>query len=366
MKKICYVANMSSPHVRQWLDLLDSDMDLSVATIDTEVDLAALSNYGFRVSNVVCLPKSLRFFPKVLKYVALGLMLRFRRDGRLLHAHNTSGYGLAALLSGKKFIVTTYGTEIYRAPSSSIYYRSLIRAVLKKAVAITASTDYMKRFLSDFCPGIGSKTYAFSLGVRDEFISTPTVSEGLKKFDRPVWFSNRRVLPLYRTIEILRAFKKFKRNGGSGSLVILQGDAKGEYVDLVRAEACGCDAVRFVEGFVDTETLINLLDASDFIVSVPKTDQLSSSILEGMARGCIPILSDLDAYAVVLKKSICIDDGFGVERSLENAFKFTQSMSSQDYESRSKDCREYVKSEFGKESAIFCYRDVVENVCGLM
>lgn len=43
------------------------------------------------------------------------------------------------------------------------------------------------------------------------------------------------------------------------------------------------------------------LNASNAFISLPKTDQFASSIMEGMACGSIPILSNLSVYKQYLK-----------------------------------------------------------------
>jgi len=46
-------------------------------------------------------------------------------------------------------------------------------------------------------------------------------------------------------------------------------------------------------GKVPRERYVNLLESSHFCVSIPKFDGTSVSLLEGMALGCVPIVSDI-------------------------------------------------------------------------
>ena len=43
--------------------------------------------------------------------------------------------------------------------------------------------------------------------------------------------------------------------------------------------------------------MARLYNISDFFISLPDSDELSAAILEGMACGTIPVLSNLEAYA---------------------------------------------------------------------
>lgn len=86
--------------------------------------------------------------PSQLSYALAGFWLRYLAlfgapIADFVHAHNTSGYGLMALLSGIPYTVTTYGTEIYAVPQRNFWYRYMIRSVLNHAQRITSSSPQM-------------------------------------------------------------------------------------------------------------------------------------------------------------------------------------------------------------------------------
>ncbi|MHA2504161.1 MAG: hypothetical protein ACXAE3_14980 [Candidatus Kariarchaeaceae archaeon] len=54
--------------------------------------------------------------------------------------------------------------------------------------------------------------------------------------------------------------------------------------------------IELVEEFLTTESLCQIFDKSHYTIQIPDTDQLALSIVESMARGCKPILSDLQVY----------------------------------------------------------------------
>ncbi|MBA7659549.1 N-acetyl-alpha-D-glucosaminyl L-malate synthase [subsurface metagenome] len=59
-------------------------------------------------------------------------------------------------------------------------------------------------------------------------------------------------------------------------------------------------AVRFV-GFVDYDKIPEYLNASDIFVSVPSSDSTSNSLLEAMACGVAPIVSDFPTSREIIK-----------------------------------------------------------------
>ena len=63
------------------------------------------------------------------------------------------------------------------------------------------------------------------------------------------------------------------------------------------------DSVEFI-GWVDSETNRNWYARSTFWISIPESDATSISLLEAMAYGCIPILSDLPSNREWIKDKI--------------------------------------------------------------
>jgi len=360
---ICYVANIGSPHIREWLEALEDNAEVSFATIDNKEVGEERNGYRCNIASIITVPNVFQYLPKPLRYAYLGLMLRCQRgESVVYHAHNASGYGLAAWLSGKRYLLTTYGSEIFQAGERSLLYRYLLRWVLKRSECITTSSPDMKQYLERHFPYTSGKVVSFSLGVRIAFVRTPVDKRNIGEAGRPVWFCNRRILPLYRTLSVVRAFVSFKARGGEGTLVLLQGDASGDYLDVVEREAAECSDIRLVKGFVDTETIIHLLDSADFTISVPASDQLSSSILEGMARQCIPILSDLHAYAPVTGKAIIVEQQSNFQHALERIFEKTASLEVSERQRRCVECREEVLSNFSKDNAALIYQELIKLV----
>ena len=84
-------------------------------------------------------------------------------------------------------------------------------------------------------------------------------------------------------------------------MVLLQGfaDVGHEYIDEVhervkRSEAR--DAIELVDRAITPDELGALLGQSSGIVSIPRSDQLSTTLLEAMASGCSLLISDLESY----------------------------------------------------------------------
>lgn len=336
--RVFMLANPYSPHVRHWralLDKLGAEVRVFTAHASTEGPASSCEH-----DSVFPLGR-LRKMPVFARYVALGLWARFTSripGGTLLHAHNTSGYGLSAFLSGRPYIITTYGSEIFDAKNRGKLYRLLLRRILMGARAITSASPAMTDALTRDFVLPTAKVHEFSLGVSENFVYSEAARLGTRAAlgikESPVWMVNRRIHPHYHTLEVVKAFLAFRKVHACGHLVLAAGDADREYLQKVEELCAGLPEVRLIKGFLSQTELAELLCAADFCISVPGTDQLSSSILEGAACGAYPVLAKLAAYAPVSNFSyqFLIND-FHDSRAFEPLFFVSyEKMTNRDYE----------------------------------
>lgn len=320
---ISYVANASSPHVRHWVEYLDE--------LGLPYHIYSIHKNSFFPPEQVTTKFNglLRFgaLGSIVAYILLGLWLRlFVPKALQLHAHNTSGYGLSAYLSGRKYLLTTYGSEIFSVPQKSIIYRFLIRRTLHAAEKITASSQHMQDTLTKHFSVPASRVMTFSLGVSSVFrVSTEKRSIvrqqlGISEQDT-VWIYNRRITPLYRTLDVVEAFQQFARGRQSYRLLLLAGDFDAQYLAKVKSHIQGDNNIQLIDGFIDQAQLSGYLCAADVALSLPKSDQLSSSILEALSCGCLLILAKLSAYQSITDHFPCvvIDDVYVT--SIQQAFQ---------------------------------------------
>jgi glycosyltransferase involved in cell wall biosynthesis len=297
-----YLANPNSVHVRRWLELLRA---------------AGIAVHGYTVEAVEGTPhgrwSSLLTRGGPLRYALAGLRLRFLgvTDG-IVHAHNASGYGLMALLSGRPYVLTVYGTEIYCVTSRGVIYRSLLGRIVRSARRITCTTPAMRDFLVEnfdldsrkidmFSLGISSREYYFSEAERAE-------ARGALGLDGSIVItSNRRMRPQYRIDLIVDAFARLRARDDRYRLILFEGDSNADYAAAIRrqVEALGLSGeVVILNGFHSSDTVRRHLLASDVVISIPTSDQMSASVLEALACGATVVAADIPAYRELFEKDL--------------------------------------------------------------
>ena len=88
--------------------------------------------------------------------------------------------------------------------------------------------------------------------------------------------------------------------------------------------------VTLIEAFLSATEIRTQLRQADYTISIPKSDQLSVSILEGMSQGAVPVLRPLESYRELKLCAVFIDsregDGDGEEAALVAMFRQTAAL----------------------------------------
>ena len=222
-------------------------------------------------------------------------MLRARRLIRrlqpdIVHTHYATSGGLTGLVCNfHPTVVTVHGTDLTVGIRSRIW-RALLRAVFNHADCInTVSEDLKSMVLSLGAPA--DRIEVFTLGVDTEkfcFLERPVVSK-----DRMLKLvCTRHLWPQYDHHTIVEALALLKKEGiafqmtvvGDGPL-LSELEQKVQYLGLV-------DNVSFV-GRIDNDNMPEALHKHDVYLSASLRDGTSLSLLEAMATGLFPIVSDI-------------------------------------------------------------------------
>jgi glycosyltransferase involved in cell wall biosynthesis len=130
--------------------------------------------------------------------------------------------------------------------------------------------------------------------------------------DPQLVFANRGLEPIYQPQRVLRVFAAMAA-ARPGLRLVVANDGSLRKVMQAQAQALGLgDAVRFV-GRLDAEAQAGWYARAQWYLSLPRSDSVAVSVLEAMAHGCIPLLSDLPANRELVRHGdnglIVADDG---------------------------------------------------------
>jgi len=286
--RLVLVGDGESPHLLKW-----------ARALATRVDLYAVSSRGFLPGFDAVLPPDrrlalntspafeggnaglLRTLPRVAAWLRA-----VRPDW--IHAHYLSSHGTLAWLAKRLYRVpgrlvgSAWGSDILVTPERSAAMRWLTRRVLQACVLTTSDSAHMAERMRE----LGSReVMTFPFGLE----ALPPLPAG--KDDR-LFFANRGLEPIYAPQRVITAFAEIAAHWPDARLVVAN---DGSLRAALQAQAAPLgDRVRLV-GRLDAATQAQWYANARWYLSLPESDSVSVSVLEAMAHGCIPLLSDLPA-----------------------------------------------------------------------
>ena len=327
MIKYLVLADGTSAHTVKWIKELVKRFDIYIISFNgVSEELRCLvpegKNYDFKTDINVSGGNFV-----VLKYVLKVAEIIKMVAPSFINAHYITSYGtvavLAAMLCGykRRVILSTWGTDILVTPWKNKVYFGLTKFLLNKASIVTSDSNYMTEIIHKIVKNVEVMTFPFGIE------SMPEVSFSEKNYQ--LCFSNRALEKNYNVDVVIKYFAEMHKVNSNIRLVIAHdGTEKQNLVKLVKSYAIE-NKVDFV-GFLNENEQKEYYRKSGYYFSLPASDSTSVSLLEAMAYGCIPIVSDIPANkewiingenGLIVKDSICLED---VDE--RNAFKINRNI----------------------------------------
>lgn len=287
------IGDGESPHLMKWARALQAS---------GRVDLWAVSSRGFLpgFEPVVPVAQRLALHHGVAQAGGnvglLAVLPRLARwlhkvDADVLHAHYLTSHGTLAVLARSiarlraDVVASAWGSDILVTPTRGVVWRAATRRVLQSAALCTSDSHHMARAMR----GLGARdVMVFPFGL--EALPEPAAVA------REPWlfFANRGLEAIYRPLRVLEWFVVQAAQHPMARLVMANdGSLRRDLEAAVQAR--GLSARVSLVGRLDPEAQSNWYRRAQWFVSLPESDSVSVSVLEAMAHGCIPVLSDLPA-----------------------------------------------------------------------
>jgi len=205
---------------------------------------------------------------------------RFRPD--LVNALYAGGYGSCAAISGYPFVVSTLGSDLLIDYPNHPVHRAMIRSNLRRARLVTTDAELLSEIVREV--GVRDnrilKTY---FGVEREIFHPP--SDGASRARPARVISTRNLHPVYGLDDLVATASR---------IPAVEFDFCGEGPERARLEKAAPGNCRF-HGKLDAAAIADRLRAATVYVSTSRSDSTSVSLLEAMACGAAPVVSDIPA-----------------------------------------------------------------------
>lgn len=233
------------------------------------------------------------FLPDAVRYPVAALTVRrilrdFSPD--VVSAHFVPNYGLiAALVVRRPWVLSTWGSDVMTDPDKSAFHHWRTRFVLRRAAFVTSDARVLSERIRAF--GVAEERIReFPYGVdtvrfRPDPVGHPS---------GPRVVTNRKLESLYAVETVVEAFAAVREALPDATLTVAgDGSQRGALEKLVAASPAR-SSVSLV-GAVGHEQMPLLLRDHDIYVSTSPHDTTSVSLLEAMACGLFPVVTDIPA-----------------------------------------------------------------------
>lgn len=305
--KICLIGNLESIHIQKWVNhFLDSGHEVHIIT---DFPDGKISNENLKIHQIKKANLSRNFFAFYIKLFVNVIHINFlikKINPDIFHAHFTLFYGFYGVLTPRPLILSVWGSDILKLPKESMISKYIVNYTLKKADKITTTAEFMKSYLINEFKVQEEKVIRIPWGININIFNKRytkkerELKEYLKiKDNNTVVISNRVLFPYYNIDKIIKAIPHVLKSNSNTIFVFIRGYVTSEFEDKMKlkAEKLGVTKnIRFISRNLTPEEMAIHLNISDIFISIPKTDQFGGSIMEGMACGLIPIVSNIKVY----------------------------------------------------------------------
>ncbi len=269
-------------HLRRYAEYFNErGHDVAVASAESSTDFAP--DYHIKVfsaPDVIKYPTGIFSFRKALN--------DFKPD--LLNCHFVPNYGLLGAMSGfHPLAISIWGSDIMISARKTKFHKSRARKIMQRADLLLADAEMLSDAAREII-GHGRKILTVPFGVKRKLLDLGC-KRVIKDTERLKLVSTRQMVGVTRVGDFVEALKILK--GQIDFEAALFGDGP-EYDSIKdKVDSYGLDSV-CMHGALPHDELLNKLPEYDIYVSCSRSDSTSVSLLEAMASGLFPIVSDIE------------------------------------------------------------------------
>lgn len=287
--KICLLSNALSIHTKRWINCLQSRGHEVYLISFRKADIRDIYFKHYE-------PSQNNFFYKAFFFIKNLWAIR-KEIGQIkpdiLHTHYITSYGLVGALSGyRPLVVSIWGTDLFVDLKKSLIHRFIIKQVLKKADLVTVMAEHMVPLVKEI------------IGERNNIIKV-TLGVDLNRFTKKESYPRKSAKCV---ILSCRAFEKehnletfvcslpyvFRKNKKDIEVWFCNNGTYLQKIQNLCEELGVAPYVKFF-GVVKHEDMPSYYANSDLYVSTASSDGDHVSMMEAMACGVFPIVSDIPA-----------------------------------------------------------------------
>ncbi|MBM3264722.1 MAG: glycosyltransferase family 4 protein [candidate division Zixibacteria bacterium] len=286
---ICYIGDAGSIHVKKWVAFfVKRGHRVSVITdVPGDIPGTEILEIGDCLPPV-SIPVAGTVFQIALKVRNIRKAIhRIKLD--IVHGHYLTNYGFLASCAGfAPLVQTAHGSDILVDAAGSWEKRWFVRRALSRATFVTAVTRQIAERIAAM--GIAPERLMIHQYVVDTTVFTPPADPKTRHPKRIL--STRTLDWKYNVQHLIRAVPAIRARVPDVE-VVLAGDGPDRAAIESLIRELGIETVVTLKGRTPPDGIVSLLRSASVYVSTSITEGASLSLLEAMACGAFPVVTDL-------------------------------------------------------------------------
>ncbi len=270
--RILVLADASSPHTLRWCR--------GLASLGHKITLASGQRFSQEANSLPVEKVQLRNRGRMTYWKPEPIVKELGKEHDTVFAHFLPSYGVMAARAGFAFVLGVWGSDVLIWPHKSPWHARAARWVLSNAVHILADAFCVRRVLEVAMGYPGDRISVFPFGPEE------TAKLKREKTSKGIIYT-RGLGDIYGFKTALRALDMLREKGLRVQMRVTQPSAS-EALPEAREELV------FL-GHVPKEEYLRAMAKSRIYFSPALSDATPVSMLEAMAAGLIPVVSDLPA-----------------------------------------------------------------------
>jgi glycosyltransferase involved in cell wall biosynthesis len=299
--RLCFIADATSIHTKRWVNyfagrghevhLISSRFTEGYEGFDSRIQMHQLVSFFPKLWRVSGYLSGIAWLFQVR-----AMIIRIKPD--IVNAHYIGVPAYLAVVSGfHPLVLTAWGSDILIDAKRNSLRRYLTNRALRKADRIICVSPILSEEIiksgsaSDriVVSPVGVDTQKFNPRARSEIL--------LRKFDvagSPLVISTRNLGPIYDVETLIRAVPLVLQEFPRATFIIAGDGEQRSYLENLAKTLGVSGSVRFT-GWIPNQEYPKYLASSDIYVSTSHSDGTSISLLEALACGLAPAVTDIPA-----------------------------------------------------------------------